>query len=440
MRNAYPILILASLVSTLHAGDWPGWRGPHQNGSSDEKALPSKFSRTEKVKWSAPMPGPAASTPAVVKGKVFVSSTDPESKKLLGICYDAATGKELWRKELGEGLSSDERSNFANPSPTADAEKVIFHFATGDTAALTHEGKEIWKKNLEKEYGKFAIQWTPASSPVLHKGQLFFQVLQRDTAFEFGGVAKGNPDGKNDSYVLSLDAATGAEKWKVVRPAPAQAESLESFSTPMVYTHEGREELLITGGDCITGHDTASGKELWRWQTWNPTRISHWRLVPGPVAGAGVVLACAPKREPVYAFKLGGNGMLGEKDIAWISGDDVNSKDVSSDVSTPLFHDGVFYVVNSDRKSIHAVEPSGKQLWERRLEGGQKLECSPTAGAGRMHLIDHRGKVTLLNLADGEIVHETDMGENNEKDIRSSIALADGRLFIRTNKTLFCIE
>jgi hypothetical protein len=75
------------------------------------------------------------------------------------------------------------------------------------------------------------------------------------------------------------------------------------FSTPRPFVHNGRAELLVVGGDAISGHEPTTGRELWRWGTWNPTRIGHWRHVPSPTAGGGVILACGPKDAPVYAVK-----------------------------------------------------------------------------------------------------------------------------------------
>jgi outer membrane protein assembly factor BamB len=428
------------LTITTAAADWPSWRGPRHDGSCDADGLPDKVSIAT-AKWTAPMPGPAASTPIVSGGKVFVTTTDDAAKKLLGLCLDAATGRELWRKELGTGYSADERSNFANPSPVADGKVVIFHFATGDTAAYDYDGKELWQRNMQKDYGTYAIQWTPASSPVIYNGLAIFQVLQRNTAFEFGGHKKGRADGPNDSYILALEAATGKEKWRHVRPSDAIAESLESFSTPMPWTHNGRTELLVTGGDCITGHSLEDGREFWRFGSWNPEKIGHWRLVTGPVAGDGVILACAPKRAPIYAVKAGLTGQLGEKDLAWTSSPDTNSEHVSSDVSTPLFYKGRFYVLNSDRKSVACVEPrSGKLLWEHRVEGGAKIEASPTAGDGKIYFQDFRATVTILAAGDEpKVIFSGSMAESEEKDVRSSIALSDGELFIRTNRALYCI-
>jgi outer membrane protein assembly factor BamB len=294
---------------------------------------------------------------------------------------------------------------------------------------------------MQKDYGPYAIQWTPASSPVITGGKVIFQVLQRDESFEFNNNKKGKEGGPNESYLLALDLLTGKELWKHIRPSDAIKESRESFNTPMPWTWEGHEELLVAGGDCISGHSLKDGSEIWRSGTWNPTKIPHWRLVAGPVAGDGVILACAPKRAPVYAVKAGEKGPVKESQLAWISGTDSKTKDVSSDVSTPLFYKGRFYVLNSDRKSLSCVEPkTGKLLWEHRVEGGAKIEASPTAGDGKIYFQDMRAKVTILAAGDEpKLVFSGSMAEGEEKDVRSCIALADGCLFIRTTRMLYCV-
>ena len=185
--------------------------------------------------------------------------------------------------------------------------------------------------------------------PTFYDGRLYLQVLQRDVPVN----GRGRKDGPIDSFLLALDPKTGNELWKVIRPSDARQESLESYSTPIPFTDNGRTELLIAGGDCLTAHDPANGKELWRWGSWNPTKITHWRLVPSPVAGRGVVLACAPKGSPVYAVKAGATGTLDVSGLAWTS----TERETSSDVSTPLFYQDRFYLLNSDRKTLSRVVP-----------------------------------------------------------------------------------
>jgi outer membrane protein assembly factor BamB len=448
--NLSTILATAAVTLTFlshsSASEWPNWRGPNFNGTagSDEKGLPVKFSPTEGVAWAVDLPGPAASTPAIWGDSVFLSVAVESEQKLYAMCLDRKTGTVRWKHAVGDGFRSDDKSNFASPSPVTDGKLAIFFYGTGDVAAYDFSGKEVWKKNLMKDHGRFATQWTYSSSPMLVDNRLIFQVLQRNEAFVFAKTQKGEPDGKNESYILALEPATGKQLWKSIRPSEAVMESLEAFSTPVPFEHNGRKELLIVGGDCMTGCDPASGKELWRWGTWNPKKIGHWRHVVSPVAAEGIVLVCAPKKEPVYAIKLGGKGGMAAEAIAWQSGEDA-SKEVSSDVSTPAYYQGRFYIVNSDRQSVSCVEPkTGKVFWDERMDGQgvrlQKFESSPTIADGKLYVMDHRGTVVVLQTGDEfKQLAVNPMGADNQQNIRSTVAVSAGQLFIRTNSTIYCV-
>ena len=306
-------LLTAALSSS--AENWGQWRGPNFNGSTSEKHLPAKFSKTENVVWSADLPGPSAATPVVWDDRVFVSSGDKAEQKLVALCIDRTSGKILWNRTIAEGYRRDPKSNFASPSPACDGERVVFFYATGDLVAYDLSGRRLWGRNIQKDYGEFAFLWTFSTSPVLYDGKLFMQVLQRDVPVQ----GHGRKDGPNDSYLLALDPATGKELWRRVRPSEAVAESREGFTTPTPYEFGGRKQLLAIGGDCLTSHDPGTGKELWRWGTWNPGKIPHWRLVPSAAAGGGIVLACAPKGDPIYAVKADGKGVLPQSNVAWTS-------------------------------------------------------------------------------------------------------------------------
>lgn len=415
------------------AGNWPHWRGPFYNGSSAEQDAPETFSKSENVLWATPMPGPAAATPIIWGKHIFISSVDQEKQALVALCLDRTDGKVLWQHDIAPGVRKDQRSNYASSSPTTDGQLVYFFYGNGDLAAFDFSGERVWSRNIQQDYGPFAFLWTFSASPTLFDGKLFIQVLQRDVPVN----GRGRADGPNDSYLLALDPRTGKEIWKHIRPADARQESLEAFTTPIPFTHGARAELLVAGGDCITGHDLATGRELWRWGTWNPTKIGHWRLVTSPVGGGGVVLACAPKGSPVYAVKAGGSGVLEKSDLAWISED----REVSSDVSTPLFYQNRFYILNSDRRTLSCVEPaSGRVLWTGSLETRIKLEASPTGAAGRIYMMDQQGRVFVAQAgAEFKVLHTTLMGDEGDKDTRSTIAVSDGQLFIRTNAKLYCI-
>jgi outer membrane protein assembly factor BamB len=216
-------------------------------------------------------------------------------------------------------------------------------------------------------------------------------------------------------------------------------ESLESYATAIPWVSpDGRKELLVAGGDVITGHDPASGTELWRWGTWNEGhRELWWRLVPSPVVGAGRVLVCAPKKAPIYAVKLGGSGALGADAVAWRSSGRPNV--LSSDVPTPLYYAGRFFVLSDVEHALSRVDPdTGAIDWTVELPDRAPWEASPTGADGKIWCLSHAGEVVVVDAGSGKLLLRSELGEEDDDSIRSSIAVAHGAVFIRTNSTLFC--
>jgi outer membrane protein assembly factor BamB len=421
------------LVVTVHGENWPHWRGPHFDGSSTEQKLPDDFSRTNNVKWVAPLPGPSAATPIVWSDHVFVSSTDLQTKTLRAIALDRRTGKELWNQEAGQGFGYNDNSNFASPSPVTDGNLVYFLYGTGDLVALDFKGAKVWSRNLQKDYGQFAYQWTYSASPTLFGGKLYVQVLQRDVPVH----GRGCTNGPCESYLLALDPAAGKELWRHVRPCDAPQEAKEAYSTPIPFTQGGQTEMLVTGGDCITGHDPKTGKELWRWGTWNTARISHWRLVPSPVASEHGSLVCAPKGEPVFSVKPGGKGTLADSRMGWKS----EGWEISSDVCTPLYYQGRYYVLNGERRILSRVDPAtGKPDWIGELGTRAKIESSPTGADGKIYFQDFRGRVFVVEAGkEFKLLRTIPMGDDGDDKLRSTVAVSQGNLFIRTGSKLYCI-
>jgi outer membrane protein assembly factor BamB len=436
MMKSHIFLLLALVgTSAADAGDWPHWRGPYFNGSTDETDLPSKWSTTEGVAWSIDLPGSSAATPIVWQDRLFLSGIDTARDTLTASCYDRTSGKQLWQHDIAQGTSRDKKSTYAAPSPTTDGKIVVFFYSDGHLVCFDSGGKRKWARNIQEDYGPFAFQWTFSSSPVLFGGKLFLQVLQRDVPVRGQGLA----DRENESYLLAMDPETGKTLYRQIRPSKAQAESHEAFTTPIPCTINGKPQLVVAGGDALTGHDLQTGHELWRWGTWNPRRIGHWRLVPSPVAGAGVVLACAPKGDPIYAIKPNGTGVLDDTAIAWTSADDV--REVSADVPTPAFYEGDFFVLNDLRKHLSRIEPAtGKVKWTMRTPGKAKYEASPLAADGKIYLISHGGEAAVIDATTGAVLCEVLMDEpTNREVVRASIIAAHGQLFIRTTRHLYCI-
>ena len=420
--------------ATARAENWPQWRGPYFNGSSTEKNLPAEFSKTQNVKWSMALAGTSAATPVIWEDRVFISSTDERTKTLHALGLERKSGKVLWDREVAVGYNLDDKSNFASPSPVTDGKVVVFFYGNGELTAFDFAGKKVWARNLQKDYGQFAYQWTYGASPTMYQGQLFVQVLQRDQPVH----GRGRTDGPIDSYLLALEPASGKNLWKHTRPCEARMESHEAYSTPIPFVHNGRTELLVAGGDCISGHSLKDGEEFWRWGTWNPEKIGHWRFVPSPVAGGGVVLVCAPKGSPVYAFKAGAKGTQDDSVLAWTS---AKEREVSSDVATPLFYEGRFYVLNGEHRTISRVEPaSGKVDWMGDLGSRIKIESSPTGADGKIYFQNFRGEVFVVAAAEQfKLLNTVPMGDEGDDQIRSTIAVSQGDLFIRTAHKLYCV-
>jgi len=443
MLHRIPLLAGLCLSTFLSAENWPNWRGPNYDGSTSSKSVPVKFDQSTNVKWSSKLPGPSAATPIIWEDQVFLSSVNASDGALLAISLDRNTGKVLWKDTAGSGYQPngdgqswrlDSRSTYSAPSPVTDGKRVIFFYGNGDLVAYSLDGKKKWSRNIQKDYGDFTFQWTFSSSPTLYENGLYLQILQRDEQVH----GRGKPNA--ESFLLNINPDDGKTVWKHIRPSKANKESLESFATPIPFEGAGRKELVIVGGDVLTGHDPATGKELWRWGTWNQGhREQWWRLVPSPVIGDGVILACAPKKAPVYAAKIGLKGThSGENGQVWNSG---KNSVLTSDVPTPLYYKGHFYILSDLRKAISKVEPeSGKILWTKPMPGKYKWRASPTAADNKIFTMNHNGEVVVIDSGSGEIVHQVKMGSTYDDNVRSSIAIADGQLFIRTNEKLFCVQ
>ena len=420
-------------IPFMLAADWPHFRGPFFNGSTDERDLPVSWSQTENIAWSAELPGAAAATPIVSGDHVFVSTTDVEHNTLKAICLDRSTGQHLWEKKIAQGIHIDSRSNYASPTPTTDGSIVVFFYGNGDLVALDFQGEQLWRRNIQDEYGPFAFMWTFSTSPTLFDGRLYLQVLQRDVPVS----GRGLKDQTNRSYILAMHPETGETLWRKFRPSQARMESREAFSTPVPYHHHGRTELLVIGGDDLTGHDPVTGDELWRWGTWNPQRITHWRLVPSPVAGKGIILACAPKQDPIYAIKAGGIGLLKAEAIAWSS---ESVRTLTSDVPTPAFYDGDFFVLSDKKSNLARVDPhDGRVKWSVRTPGLHKYEASPLVADGKIYLINFSGNVVVVDAEKGTILSQISMAEPADDPVRSSVIAARGNLFVRVNRILYCV-
>jgi len=421
-------LLFATSASALWSANWPHWRGPAFNGSSPEKGLPTEWSTNEHLIWKSPLPGFSGATPVIWEDTVFVSSPDRE-KNLLLLAFDAKTGAEKWRQTVSRGDRDKGLNNMASPSPVTDGKSVFVIFATGDLAAYDFAGKQLWSRNLASEYGKFANMWIYGSSPLLYKDRLYIQVLQHNPP-NYEHARDDKPT--RESYLLCLDPKTGKNIWRHIRPTEAKSEAQEAYTTPVPYEGANGTEIIVVGGNYVTAHSAESGEEIWRCGGLNDRNELYWRIVPSAVVAEDMIIVSGPKRDPLLGIKTGGKGLVTDTHLAW------RFEENPTDCVTPLYYQGKLFVLDGDRQVMTCLAPkTGEKLWQGNVGVREIFRASPLGADGRIYCISENGTAVVLEAGDQfEILATIQMGE---KPVRSSIAAANGRLFIRTAKHLYCI-
>lgn len=413
-KRIYGILaVIIFSLSVANAENWPQWRGPNLNGVSTEKNLPLKWTTEENIAWKLPMPGWSGSTPIIWNDRVFLNVAEGDDLYLW--CVDKTKGTLVWKKLLGAGNVKMRKQNMSSPSPVTDGKNVYVMTGTGILKGFDFTGKEMWSRDIQKDYGEFGLQWGYASSPLLLDNALYVQVLH--------GMKTDEP-----SYVLRLEKTTGKTIWKVERPTSAIRESPDAYTTPAVIRYGKTAELVITGGDVVTGHDLASGKELWRASGLNPENLPFYRIVASPVIFNEIIYA--PTRiKPLLALKAGGRGDITSSHVLW-------STPNGPDVPTPVTDGKYFYIVN-DKGIMWCLDAkTGAEVYgQQRVKPGT-YSGSPVLADGKIYVTNEDGLTSVVKAGP---VFEV-LAENALNDYSlSSPAISGGQIFIRTATNLYCI-
>jgi outer membrane protein assembly factor BamB len=446
---------LLVLSQSAAAENWPQWRGPNLNGSSSETNLPDRLDPNANAVWKLELPGPGSSTSIVWEDRILLSALDKQTQKMLAMCVDAKSGKEHWRREIGEGFRSTNRNNLAGPSPITDGKTVWFFYGSGDLAAFDMDGNPLWTRNIQKDHGPFNIIHIYSSSPLLYDGKLYVQVIHRDVAGRSFGGGRGGPGargggggggGQNqpppqpaqpqpapaESYLLIIDPATGKDLHKQPRNSDARAESKEAYSTPIPHEVGGQKQVILVGADCVTGHDASDGREVWRLAGWNPQQQGNWRVVPSVVLVDDKFIFCTPQRESrIIAVTLGGSGDISASK-SW------ENTQVKSDVPVPLVYRGNVYVLDGDaRKGVYCLDPSnGQTTWSTPITSRASFRVSPTGADGKIYVMNEQAEVWVLSASDGKVLSHTTLA--TEGNARGCIVASQSKLFVRTGSTLYC--
>ncbi len=324
-------------------------------------------------------------------------------------------GSVVWKRFLSDNDRELRKQNMSSPSPVTDGEHVWAMTGTGWLRAFDFDGNELWARNISDDYWAFGLNWGFASSPLLHEDALYVQVLH--------GMRTDDP-----SYVLRIDKMTGETVWMVQRPTNAQRESPDSYTTPALLQYDGTTEIVLTGGDVVTGHDPDTGVELWRADGLNPRNNGAYRLIASPLIVGDIIIAPTRVR-PMLALKAGGRGDVTTSHRIW-------SFDDGPDVPTPVSDGELLYVVQ-DNGVVHALDlASGETVYtDQRVEPGT-YSASPILADGKIYATSEDGVTTVYRAGrEFEIVATNSLPGYT----LSTPAVAGGNLYIRAGSALYAI-
>ena len=429
-RSWFFVLFLVPLAA--RAENWPQWRGLQGDGISKESELPIAWSERMGIAWKCALPEWGCSTPAIWGDAVFLTS-HVDDRDLVLVKISKATGKIEWKQTVGTGTADrspvvgkhgDERrhqkfhadQNLASPSPVTDGTTVVVHFGNGDLAAYDFTGRQLWKRNLQADYGPYTVWWGHANSPVLF-GNLVISVCMQDSCKDLEG--KPSP-----SYVVAHDKLTGREIWKTPRATNATAESGDSYTTPIFRRERDQTEMVVMGGQMLDAYDPANGKQLW----YLPGLTGN-RTITGPVAADGMIFLTQGMRQPLLAVRPGGDGERSRHDIVW------RVEQATPDSPTPVVWGELLFLVTNDGIVRCINAHSGHQVWKERLKG--QYRASPIAAEGRVYFLSTTGLATVISAASRfDRLTESQLDDQT----LASPAVSDGKLFIRGRKALYCIS
>lgn len=433
-RIGLALLFISSLTTAGSAANWPQWRGPDGSGISTEKNLPATWTPTTNIKWKAAIPGRGHSSPIVWGNRIFVTTAvegdvvpgakavkhmagdkeflHPDSvgadrkHQFKVIALNRESGKIVWEALAWEGTPYDNRhrkSSYAASTPATDGKMVYAFFGTEGLYAYDFNGKLEWKAQL----GKLGtVGMGTGTSPILFNNLVIVQC---------------DEDNGEASFIVALDKKTGKEVWRSPRKIQV------SWSTPLLVKTATRSELITSGTESVVSYDPATGKELWH------HKGVESNAIPSPVANNEMVFLVAGFPAKIaMAIKLGGKGDLTDTpNVPW------KYAKGTAYVPSPILY-GDYLYLTTDRGILTCIDA---KTGEVKYEGGRipipaTFTASPVAFEGKILMTSEDGDTFIVKAGPKhEVLGTNSIGE----PVYASPAIADGRIFIRGEKNLYCI-
>lgn len=421
-RLATVLATLLPLVafSVLVGADWPRFRGADGSGASAETGLPLHWSEDDGLVWRTELPGPGSSCPVVSAERVFLTCYsgygvdrddpgDPAGLRRHVVCVGKESGKLLWDRSIessqrvspfrGVGMP---HHGYASSTPVADGERVYAFFGTAGVVAFDFGGNELWRKSVAPQPSTH--RFGSAASPILFENLLIVSASVECEA------------------LVAYNKLTGDEVWRT--PATGYG---GWWSTPILVDVGKRQELVVSVPDELWGLNPKNGKLRWYAESFSARNICT-----SVVATDGVVYAIGGRDGGSAAVRLGGRGDVTQSHVAW-------SQDDKSYVTSPVVDKEHLYFVTERALFFCLKADGGERVARERLSGAGKIYASPLLADGKLFVVTRRNGTFVLAAQPEfkQLAHNT--FESDDSDFNASPAVSDGRLFLRSNRYLYCV-
>jgi outer membrane protein assembly factor BamB len=410
-------ILLAILLApcTAAGSDWPRFHGPGGLGVSTDRDVPVEWGPDKNVVWKVKLPGAGASSPIVLSDRIFLTcysgygiggkGGDIDELRRRLVCLDRKTGAQRWEHVEPAKMPETKFSHYINEhgyassTPVTDGKRVYAFFGRTGVLAFDLDGKRLWHVDV----GKWLNGWGSAASPVVYKDMVIVNASVERSA------------------LIALDGKTGKEVWR--------AKGLrDSWCTPaIVELPGGKAEVVVIASDAILGFGADSGESLWRCEA-----LESANATSSPIARDGIVYATGAqlgKGAMVVAVRAGGRGDVTKSHVVW-------QQKGGGNHATPLLYGPHLYCVNGFVWCLRA--DSGKVVYQQRLYDSRGEYPSPVAADGKIYAPTRRQGVFVFTA--GEKFEQVAHNELEDKtDFVATPAIADGRMFLRSNAYLYCI-
>jgi outer membrane protein assembly factor BamB len=413
MKRAWFASALLLFAATLAAADnWPGWRGPNGDGKSSEKNLLTTWSETQNVKWKIALPEKGHAAPVVWGNRIFLAQPlDAKGHKRALWCLDRKDGSVLWQREVAYEPSEPihATNTYCAATPVTDGERVIVSFGSAGLYCYDFTGKVKWHYEL----GRLWHIWGNASSPILYQNLVILWAGPGERQF-----------------LVALDKATGKKVWQHDEPGGRDGikgkEWVGSWSTPIIARVAGRDELIVGVPKKLKAFDPNNGIELW-----SCDGLGDLVYTSPAISADGIVVAFSGFHGPAIACKAGGSGDVTKTHRLW------QQKGNPQRIGSPVILGEHCYLVGEDGVANCLELKTGKDLWKNRV-GAAKTWSSLLYAGGKFYLHDWKANTHVLSASPTfkELAHNS-LGDKEET--RSTMAISDGEIFVRTFRHLWCI-